>query len=120
MNEMYVLAGFQLPANVVCLNGPAVERHLLVNKEPRGTPRFRFPTGEIDGILLNLEGLSQAPPEEEFVTYLKLQHEDRRRVSPVRYRLLFVPLVRFIGPKESMVRSLGGEVVRTTGLLNIN
>ena len=45
MNEMYVLGGFRLPENVVCLNGNAVTKRLLVNKEPAGVPRYRFPEG---------------------------------------------------------------------------
>jgi len=55
MNHMYVAGGFQLPENVVCLNGEAVERHLLINKEPAGTPRFRFPERRVDGVLINKE-----------------------------------------------------------------
>ncbi len=49
MNCMYALGGFQLPQNVVCVNGPAVEKHLLVNKEPPGTRRFHFPETAADG-----------------------------------------------------------------------
>ena len=52
INQMYTLLGFRLPANVVCLNGPAVERHLLLNKEPLGTPRFTFSEGRLDAILV--------------------------------------------------------------------
>ena len=133
MNQMYVVGGFRLPANVVCLNGPAVDRHLLVNKEPPDRPRFHFPEVPIDNILLNLEGISrsnyfnQIPgshwwqsrsipskgwQEPDFFGYLEEHGAGRVRIAPVRYRLLFLPLIPLIGPKDSLVKSLGGEVVR--------
>ena len=180
MNHMYVVGGFRFPANVVCLNGPAVDRHLLVNdllgsgqagqasistaafsapqtspahsktacfpgflgieryplviKEPPDRPRFHFPEVPIDNILLNLEqmsgfqysgsltgsltthGIRSAPiktwQEPDFSRYLEEHGAGRVRIAPVRYRLLFLPLIPLIGPKDFLVKNLGGEVVR--------
>ena len=133
MNQMYVVGGFRLPANVVCLNGPAVDRHLLVNEEPPDRPRFHFPEVPIDNILLNLEvisgvryieqipglhrhGLRPIPSklwqEPDFSGYLEGHGAGRVRIAPVRYRLLFLPLIPLIGPKDFLVMNLGGEVVR--------
>jgi hypothetical protein len=129
MNQMYVVGGFRLPANVVCLNGPAVDRHLLVNdplvnNEPPDRPRFHFPEVPIDNILLNLEqisgfhyyGLRPIPSktwqEPDFSRYLEEHGAGRVRLAPVRYRLLFLPLIPLIGPKDFLVKNLGGEVVR--------
>ncbi len=111
MNHMYTLLGFRLPANVVCLNGPAVERHLLLNKEPLGTPRFTFSEGRLDAILVNLEGAHDQPFETEFSALLNPE-EDRIVVAPVRHRLLFWPILIFTEPRPYMIRSLGGAVVR--------
>ena len=61
---------------------------------------------------LTAEGLSQTPPEEEFVSYLNAQYGRRHQVARIRYRLLFVPLVGFWSPRDFMVRNLGGEAVR--------
>ena len=74
MNCMYALGGFQLPQNVVCVNGPAVEKHLLVNKEPPGTRRFHFPETAADGALVDLDVPDSA--EEEFVRYLRRTREN--------------------------------------------
>ena len=174
MNHMYVVGGFRFPANVVCLNGPAVDRHLLVNdllgagqvgqasistatfsapqtspahsktacfpgflgiercplvnKEPPDRPRFHFPEVPIDNILLNLEqisgfhyygiGFGLRPvsykwwQEPDFFRYLKEHGAGRVRIAPVRYRLPFLPLIPLIGPKDFLVKNLGGEVVR--------
>ena len=112
MNHMYALLGFQLPDNVVCVNGPAVEHHLRVNKEPPGTPKFRFPEPAADGIFVNLEELNQRGAEAEFVRYLNQHQGTRTTIVPVRYRLVCRPLLAFFGPRAFMVKSLGGEVVR--------
>jgi len=112
MNDMYAVSGFRLPENVVCVNGPAVERHLRVNKEPSGTLKFRFPERPVDGVLLNLEKLSRGRGEAEFVRYLDEHQGEHTRVAPVRYRLACRPLLAFIEPRDFMVKSLGGEVVR--------
>ena len=125
MNEMYVVGGFRFPANVVCLNGPAVDRDLLVN-DPLvnpDRPRFHFPEVPIDNILLNLEqmsgfhyfGLRPIPHKKQdpdFSRYLEEHGAGRVRIAPVRYRLPFLPLIPLIGPKDFLVKNLGGEVVR--------
>jgi len=111
MNHMYVLGGFQVPHNVVCLNGPAVEKHLLLNKEPPGRPRWAFSVGDIDGILVNSEGAHDRLPEQEFLSFLNAHPGNRLQVAPLRYRLGFLPLLAFLKPKDFMVRSLGGAVV---------
>jgi hypothetical protein len=111
MNHMYVLLGFRLPANVVCVNGPAVEHHLLLNKEPPATVRFSFPDGRVDGLLLNLEEANQRPLEVEFQTLLKRRPEHHLQIAPVRYRPVFVPLLVFLEPQPYMIRSLGGVLV---------
>jgi hypothetical protein len=113
MNLMYTLGGFQLPPNVVCLDGPAVERHLLVNKEPPERPSYRFPEVPHDGILVNLEPNGAGEIEPEFIEYLqKHSGGEHRRLVPIRYRSLYLPLLSFMGPKDFMVKSLGGEVVQ--------
>src|SRR5262249_13370907 len=43
MNQMYVIGGFQQPANIVCVNGPAVEQNLRFNLDSDNATRFRFP-----------------------------------------------------------------------------
>lgn len=111
MNNMYALLGFRLPANVVCVNGPAVEHDLLLNKEPAGTPRFRFPDGRVDGFLVNLEEAQKRPLEAEFLARLDRRQEDYLQIVPVRYRRLFLPLLPFLEPRPYMVRSLGGAFV---------
>jgi len=111
MNHMYVLLGFRLPANVVCVNGPAVEHHLLLNKEPPATLRFSFPDGRVDGLLLNLEEANQRPLEAEFQALLHRRPEHHLQIAPVRYRPVFVPLLVFLEPQPYMIRSLGGVLV---------
>jgi hypothetical protein len=111
MNHMYVLAGFRMPPNVVCLNGPAVETHLLLNKEPRGVPRRAFSGGDIDAILINLEGGHNRPPEQEFLSFVTGHQGERFSVAPTRYRLPFLPFLAFLEAREFMVLSLGGHVV---------
>jgi hypothetical protein len=110
MNQMYVLGGFQLPANVVCLNGQAVEKHLLLNKEPGDTPRFQFPEGRIDGVLVNLEQAEVRGVERQFRDYVKTHAGPRTTIASVRYRLPFIPLVPLVGAKGFMIRSIGGEM----------
>jgi hypothetical protein len=112
MNHMYALSGFQLPENVVCVNGPAVERHLCVNKEPAGAPKFSFPELSVDGVLVNLETLNAGRAETEFVRYLNEHQGKRTRIAPLRYRVTCRPLLAFIEPRDFMVKSLGGEVVQ--------
>ena len=111
MNHMYVLLGFRLPSNVVCVNGPAVERHLLLNKEPVGSPRFMFPEGRVDGLLLNLEEAHHRPLEAEFLALVAKRPEHHVQIAPVRYRQLFVAVLPFLERQAYMIRSLGGVLV---------
>jgi hypothetical protein len=111
LNGMYVVDGFHLPQNVICLNGPGVEKRLLVNVEPPSVPKYHFPDRPVDGILLNLEQEYVDGFEEEFSSYLKAHGREHVRIVPIRYRLLFLPFLRFLNPKDFMVRSLGGELV---------
>jgi hypothetical protein len=111
MNEMYALDGFQLPKNVVCLNGPAVENNLRVNKEPPGTARYRFPSVPLDAILVNFEAVKGGTAETEFLQYLAEHGKQRVFVIPKRYKLLFTPVASLIGSRELFIKSLGGEVV---------
>lgn len=110
LNEMYVVGGFQLPVNIVCPNVPAVERHLLVNKEPPGAPRFHFPARPIDGILVDLPRMD-LEVEPEFTDYLKEHPGVHTQIVPLRYKTLFIPLLPIVGPREFVIRSRGAEVV---------
>jgi hypothetical protein len=112
MNHMYALSGFRLPENVVCVNGPAVERHLRLNKEPPGARRFRFPEPSVDAVLVNLEKLKRSGVEAEFVRYLNEHQGKHTRIASVRYRVACRPLLAFMEPRDFMVKSLGGEVVQ--------
>jgi hypothetical protein len=112
MNHMYTLGGFTLPANVVCLNGTAVERHFLLNKEPADTPRFHFGTRKIDGILLNLDELDLGI-ESEFTDYLNQHNGQHMRVMAKHVKFLFRPLVAFTGERPFMISTQGGELVAT-------
>ena len=100
MNEMYVVNGFRLPENVICLEGNATKR-LLVNKEPAGAPLYHFPQDRVDAILLNLERPKVQGFEREFRTYLQSHQGTHTTVVPARQRLLL----------RSMPLSAGGEVV---------
>jgi hypothetical protein len=110
MNYMYALGGFQLPKNVICLNGPAVENNLRVNKEPPGTPRFRFPERLVSAVLLNNETMRNGGAEAPFTNYVKLHAGKRVTVVPTEYRLLVRPLAPLVGPRPFFVRSNGGAV----------
>jgi hypothetical protein len=112
MNHMYTVGGFTLPDNVVCLNGTAVERHLLLNKEPAGTPRFHFAARPIDGILLNLDELDLGT-ESEFTNYLETHNGQHTRIVSKRIKFLFRPLVPFVGERALMIGRQGGELVAT-------
>ena len=113
MNQMYVLNGFRLPPNVVCRNGPSVDNDLLVNKEPLNVPRFKFPEGRLDGILLNLDHTADGfRGDQEFIDYLEAHQKEPERIVPVRYRLLLLPVRRFVAGKSFAIRSDGGAIVR--------
>lgn len=108
MNEMYVIKGFQFPENVICLNGSAVKKHLRVNQEPPGSPRYFFPDMIPDFILINLDRRREA----QFERYLHDHGGQRRRIVEARYRQFFLPLLQFLEPAKYMLKSLGGEVVK--------
>lgn len=114
MNQMYVVGGFQLPRNVVCENGPAVEQDLLVNKEPAGTPRFHFPPRPIDAILINDDHLESDKADPAFVQYLKKHDTGRTRIAPLRYKPLFAPFVHIVGARSFLILSYGAELVTVT------
>lgn len=114
MNQMYVINGFRPPPNVVCRNGPSVENDLLLNKEPADSdlPRVRYPEGKLDGILLNLDhSVTRFGGDRNFANYLETHQGERERIAPVRYRLLFLPVRRFVGGNDFAIRSEGGVVV---------
>jgi hypothetical protein len=114
MNQMYVLNGFKLPSNVVCRNGPSVDNDLLVNKEPlnNSVPRFKFPEGRLDRILLNLDHTTDGfGGDQQFTDYLAAHQKERERIVPVRYRLLLLPVRRFVAGRSFAIRSEGGVVV---------
>jgi len=111
MNQMYVLNGFRLPDNVVCLNGDAVQNHLLVNKEPPGTARFHFPERRIDAALVNREEGEVREFEPEFSAFLQVRGGERTTVVGERYRRAFTPLIPVLGTRGFMIMSAGGDVV---------
>jgi hypothetical protein len=115
MNHMYVLNGFRLPDNVVCLNGPTTEEALLLNKEPPGTPSYRFPERPIDAALVNLEEQDVRGLEPEFSEYLRTHDGQRSTIAEVRYRPAVRPLIPLVGAREFMVLSAGGEVRQMKG-----
>jgi hypothetical protein len=112
MNQMYVLNGFRMPDNVICVNGDAVDRHLLINKEPPGTPRFRFPERRrIDAALVNREQGDVHPFEPEFSNVLRGSVGERTPVVRDRYRRAFLPLTPLVGTRGFMLLSHGGDMV---------
>jgi hypothetical protein len=111
MNQMYVIGGFQLPENVVCLNGTSVDEDLLLNKEPPGTPRFHFPARPIDGVLINREQRDLRGLEPEFAAYVARYGVGATTIVDVRYRFPFGSLSGLITPRGFMIQSAGGELV---------
>ena len=112
MDEMYMVNGFRFPANVVCLNGPEVEQHLIVNEGPAGMPKFRFPEAAIDGILVNRESLGNEPG---FTEYMGRHPGTEETLTPLKYKLIFSPISHVIQPREFMIRSKGGAVIWLSG-----
>jgi hypothetical protein len=110
MNQLYVLNGFRLPANVVCINGPAVRNKLLMNEEPPAQPRFRFPETSIDAALINSEGLDVDRPDPDFQQFLRDQPLNRVRLFPVKYKFAFSPFVSVMRPRSFMILNLGAEL----------
>lgn len=111
MNQMYVVGGFRLPSNVVCLNGPAVGKDLLLNKEPASTPRFWFPVRRITGILINREQRDLRGLEPEFSRYVADHGGRATTIVGVRYRFPFSAFPHLMSPRGFMIRSAGGELV---------
>lgn len=114
MNRLYALSGFQFPPNVVCVNGPTVRDHLRINDEPASTPRFQFPEARVDAALINSD-IMQQRSDPEFERFLQEQTGKRVQLVPVRYKLLFQPLLLFVKPRPFMIRSLGGEIANVKG-----
>ena len=114
MNQMYVLSGFRIPDNVACLNGEAVELHLLLNKEPPGSPFYRFPDEHVDAVLVNRDRTSLQGFEPEFLDYLRAHGGRRATIAAVRYRPVFAPVMPWVGTRDFMIRSEGGELVSVT------
>jgi hypothetical protein len=110
MNEMYAVNGFKLPPNVVCLNGPAVREHLLLNKQWPGSPEHRFPEVHSFAILINNDR-SDTFPEPEFMHYLRDHRGTTLYTIPVTYSLAFRPFVGFVGGRSFTIQRFGGDVV---------
>jgi hypothetical protein len=108
MDEMYMLNGFTFPPNVICLNGPEVEQYLIVNTEPPGRPKFRFPEIPVNGILVNREALEIEPG---LVQFTGRHAGTEETLMPLSYKPIFQPLLGFIRPREFMIKSKGGEVI---------
>lgn len=110
MNHMYAIRGFTLPTNVICLNGPAVAKHLLLNKEPVGTPVFAFANAVPQAILFNTEGPSLFAYEEEFTRFVEEHPGEHETVLPVQRKWLFAHIPG-ISNRPLAIRNLGAEVI---------
>ncbi len=120
-NHMYVLSGFRIPANVVSVNGPTAVRKLLVNEEPPSTPRFTFPETQVDAALINSEEIDQGRPDPEFQQFLRAMPSDRVRLSPIRYKNLFLPAVKVNRTRSFMILNLGAELATLeSGPIRVN
>jgi hypothetical protein len=111
MNHMYILSGFRLPKNVVCLNGKAVQEHLLANDEPPAMPRVKFPPTRLDAALVNSEAFDAYRPDPDFRAFLRQQMMPAVPLVPPQYKLIFRPFVAFKKPLGVMVQTLGGTLV---------
>ncbi|HLH38377.1 MAG TPA: hypothetical protein VKX39_04450 [Bryobacteraceae bacterium] len=111
MNQMYVVNGFRLPENVICENGSAVRKDLLVNKEPPGAPVFTFPERPVQGILINRDVLEMRGAEPEFTRFLRQHPGPRTVIAPLRYKPWLRPLLPLAGPRPFLIKSQGGELV---------
>ena len=112
LNHMYVLNGFRLPTNIIAMNTPAVDARLIVNWEPPGAPRFRFPVMAVDGVLVNREQEAQRPYDPEFQAYLRAARGTTETIDPVTYRPLFVVASRVVSMRAFMIKHLAGEVIQ--------
>jgi hypothetical protein len=111
MKHMYVRFGFRLAANGVVVNGSGVELHLTPDKERSCRPRFVFPDGCVDGLLVDLEEGNERPLEAEVLRLLTGRAEHYLQIAPVGYRQLFVPLRLFREAQPYVIRRLGGVCV---------
>ena len=122
MNRLYVLSGFRMPPNIVCVNGSTVLKRLQINDEPAGAPRFQFPETRVDAALINSDVMQLInKPDPEFERFLREQTGQSVQLVPVRYKLLFQPLLLFMSPRPFMIRSLGGEIANVkSGAVTVN
>jgi len=111
LNDMYVLNGFTVPANVVALNGPALQSDFLVNKEPPDVPRIRFPERPVDAVMLNRELIDSGSLDQDFLRYSAGLAGARKRIVPVQYKLLFVPFEGMVEGRSFAIRSEGAELL---------
>lgn len=110
LSDMYVLNGFELPANVMVLDSKAQQTHLLVNKEPEGHTDISFPhAAEADELLINLSR-DERPAEPEFTDFVAAHAGEVVATIPPRYRPVFVPLAKFVGDWGFALRDKGAEV----------
>jgi hypothetical protein len=114
-NQMYVVNEFRLPATVVAMSSPGVDGRLILNWEPPGAPRFRFPIMAVNGVLVNKEQEAQRPSLPEFQTYLRAVRGTTEPIDAISYRPLFVVISRVVTPRTFMIRDLGGDVIHVDG-----
>ena len=123
LNDMYVENGFELPANVVCLDTPAAD-HLLINEplanvgplaEPANRPRFRFEPRTIDAVLLNLDDREWYVAQPEFDAYVDAHHGEVIWTIDAKYKPVFRPLRHWFGNWPFALRTRGARVVRVAG-----
>jgi hypothetical protein len=111
MNEMYVLGGFSLPRNVSCIDGPAVQDHMLLNKQPVNWPRYHFSTVQADGILINREGELLRALEPEAASF-RNQHPGRlETIAEPETKLAFRPFKRFLASRSFFEQNAGAQVI---------
>ena len=110
MNQMYTIKGFSLPSNVVCRNGPAVKQHLLLNKEPASAREFTFREVEPQAILLNREGPTLFPYDEEFLRFTEAHPGRHETVMPMRRKWLMAPLPQ-LRESQAATLTLGAEAI---------
>lgn len=110
MNQMYTMSGFSVPPNVICKNGPAVQQHLMLNKEPVGTPKFVFKEVEPQAILVNLEGPSLFAFDEEFVHFTREHPGSHEIIQPMRRKWL-IAQIPGLQERPLATLSLGAEVI---------
>ncbi|MBN2294122.1 MAG: hypothetical protein JXM70_16970 [Pirellulales bacterium] len=112
LDEMQLANRFQRPQNVVAVEELNLEPS-LDGQDPANGPALDRVTAQIDAILINHERTHG--PDARLQSLVEKFGGDRIRISPVRYRLLFIPIVPLIGPRDFMIRSRGGEVILVRG-----